>query len=140
MSKASELGRLGEDLAATYLMRNGFRILHRNWNRYNGYELDIVAYKGGTLHFVEVKTRSSDTYSSPFDAINNDKMVHIYSAIQHYFRFFRLPDSYPWVFDAVAVVCENEGKHKIEFREDVGGDVDYAAYYRKKYCKPPLTW
>lgn len=140
MSKASDLGRLGEELAATYLMRNGFRILQRNWNRYNGYELDIVAYKGGVLHFVEVKTRSSEILSSPFDAIDNDKMVHIYSAIQHYFRYFRLSDSYPWVFDAVGVVYENENKYSIDFREDVGGNVDYAAYYRKKYRKPPLTW
>ena len=80
----------------------------------------VVAYKGGVLHFVEVKTRSSEILSSPFDAIDNDKMVHIYSAIQHYFRYFRLSDSYPWVFDAVGVVYENENKYSIDFREDVG--------------------
>ena len=58
MSHNWELGQIGEELAATYLMNKGYRILHRNWNLHRGCELDIVAMKDGKLHFVEVKTRS----------------------------------------------------------------------------------
>ncbi len=50
------LGRLGEDLAAAHLERLGYTVLARNHRTRHG-ELDIVATDGGTLVFVEVKTR-----------------------------------------------------------------------------------
>lgn len=58
-SKTSQTGSLGEDIAAKFLTRKGYRIIERNYRRPWG-EIDIVAEKGGILHFVEVKavTRS----------------------------------------------------------------------------------
>ena len=50
-----DIGRLGETLAAEYLRRNGFSIIDRNVAYKTG-ELDIIARKGNTLHFIEVKT------------------------------------------------------------------------------------
>ncbi len=50
-----EIGNLGEDIAAKYLSRDGFRILQRNVARKTG-EIDIIAKKDNVLHFVEVKT------------------------------------------------------------------------------------
>ena len=52
-----EVGNLGETVAAEYLRRHGFRIRERNVARKTG-ELDIIAEKGDTLHFVEVKTNT----------------------------------------------------------------------------------
>ena len=50
-----EIGALGEDVAAEYLRRHGFSIRDRNIARKTG-ELDVIAEKEDTLHFVEVKT------------------------------------------------------------------------------------
>jgi len=50
-----EVGALGERIAAEYLRRRGFRIVDRNIARKTG-EIDVIAKKGNTLHFVEVKT------------------------------------------------------------------------------------
>jgi len=56
MTKTSESGKIGEDIAAEYLIRNGFRVLERNFRRSWG-EIDIVAKsKDNTLVFVEVKS------------------------------------------------------------------------------------
>lgn len=49
----------GEEAAARWLLDHGFTLLHRNW-RQGHYELDIVAARKGTLHFIEVKTRRRD--------------------------------------------------------------------------------
>ncbi len=123
MSKASELGKTGEELAGTYLMRRGFRILHRNWNLHKGYEIDIVAEKRGTLHFVEVKTRTASELGKPFVAIDRDKIKHIYCAANKYIKFFHIEEDTPWVFDAIGIVFGLDGKYELEFREDVGSYV-----------------
>ncbi len=51
-------GRRGEAVAAEFLQRRGFRIVGRNV-RIHPYEVDIIAEKGGVVHFVEVKTSAS---------------------------------------------------------------------------------
>ncbi|MCM1311389.1 MAG: YraN family protein [Bacteroides sp.] len=120
MSKASELGKTGEELAGTFLMKKKFRLLHRNWNLYKGYEIDIVAQYRGTLHFVEVKTRMSSDFGGPFAAVDERKMRHIYSAISHYRRCYRIDENEPFVFDVIGITFSKDGTYELEFREDVG--------------------
>jgi putative endonuclease len=55
-----DIGKLGEEIASVFLMKQGFTILERNYWRKWG-ELDIVAKKGDRVHFVEVKTVSHET-------------------------------------------------------------------------------
>jgi putative endonuclease len=50
-----DTGFLGKNITAQYLTQNGFEILHRN-GRYKHLEIDIIAFKDGILHIVEVKT------------------------------------------------------------------------------------
>ncbi len=52
------LGRLGEEMAVTHLRRMGFALLERNARTRHG-EIDVIAFDGRTLVFVEVKTRRS---------------------------------------------------------------------------------
>ncbi len=120
MSKASELGILGEELAGTFLMKRKFRLLHRNWNRYKGYEIDIVAQYRGILHFVEVKTRMASDFCSPFAAVDRHKMQHIYSAVYHYMKLYRIDENEPWTLDVIGITFNKDGTYKLEFREDVG--------------------
>ena len=66
-----ELGAIGEELAANYLVKSGYRLLHRNWRLKGGCEIDIVAFKDNALHFVEVKTRTT-TFLDPLKAVNTE--------------------------------------------------------------------
>ena len=76
-------GKWGEDKAAEFLKGKGYSIIERNYRCRWG-EIDIIAERAGTVHFVEVKTRSSDDYGSPLEAITCDKMHHIMRAAQYY--------------------------------------------------------
>lgn len=82
MLNRAEVGRLGEKIAAEFLKNRGFKILARNWKTPRWGELDLVARDGETLVIVEVKTRSSDDFSQPFEAVNHFKLKSIVRAGQ----------------------------------------------------------
>ena len=70
------LGKWGEDLAVQHLEAAGYEVLARNWRCRDG-ELDVVARRNGTLCFVEVKTRSSDAFGLPAEAVGPQKSARI---------------------------------------------------------------
>lgn len=72
MAAKDELGRAGEERATQHLRSRGYAILDRNWRCEQG-EIDIVAFRDDRLCIVEVKTRRSDLYGHPFDAIDERK-------------------------------------------------------------------
>lgn len=67
-----QVGSRGEDIAAGFLKDHGYRIIARNYKTPIG-ELDIIAKDGETLVFVEVKTRSSNAFGYPFEAVDSRK-------------------------------------------------------------------
>lgn len=68
-----ELGRFGEAQAVRYLEAHGYRVLERNWRCRHG-EIDVIASRDGQLAFIEVKTRTSDAFGHPFEAITPMKL------------------------------------------------------------------
>jgi putative endonuclease len=76
LTHRGNLGKRGEDIAAAYLVKGGYRILERNWRCARG-EIDIVATLGGDLVFVEVKTRSSTAYGHPLESITLVKLARL---------------------------------------------------------------
>jgi putative endonuclease len=66
------LGDTGEELAANRYTADGYDILDRNWRCSDG-ELDLVAARGPVLVFCEVKTRRSQTFGAPFEAVTPTK-------------------------------------------------------------------
>lgn len=102
-------GSLGEDLACELLRQNGYQILTRNFRSYFG-EIDIIAKEEDTLVFVEVKTRWSEAYGRPEEAISRKKIASIIKTGQFYKNVHpELPDSLR--LDAVVIEMEN-GKLK----------------------------
>lgn len=91
-----------EDLAASYLRRQGYAILHRNL-RMDRFELDIVAKKNDTVVFVEVRSREDDTLSAPEDTIRYTKRQHLRAAARRYMARHGEPDLY-YRFDVIGVV------------------------------------
>jgi putative endonuclease len=81
------LGRRGEDQAHRYLRRRGFTVVARNWRPpQGGGEIDIIAWEGETLVFVEVKSRTSDERSSPERNIDEEKIRVLRRSAQNYIR------------------------------------------------------
>lgn len=83
MAKHLQLGMNGELLAASWLQDKGFAILHRNW-RYSYYEVDIIAEKGGILHFIEIKTRRNTKFGEPEESVSKKKIQHLMTAGEEY--------------------------------------------------------
>ena len=77
------LGKQGEDLAAEYLQKKGYRILQRNFRCRRG-ELDLVALQGRTLVFVEVKTRRGLQFGEPREAVTQTKQQHLLQGAAYY--------------------------------------------------------
>lgn len=69
-------GERGEALAARYLEEQGLTVLSRNWRCPDG-ELDLVLTDGNKVIVCEVKTRSSDSYGTPGEAVDDTKAARI---------------------------------------------------------------
>lgn len=72
-----EFGNKGEDLACEYLIKNGYEILERNKHFSKLCEIDIIAKLKDKVVFVEVKTRKSNAFGSPMEAITKTKYHNI---------------------------------------------------------------
>lgn len=83
MSEIHEKGKTGETCVAQFLQKNGYAIVARNY-RVRGGEIDIVARKGDTLAFVEVKTRRRGALVSGEEAITYAKKSCIIKAAERF--------------------------------------------------------
>ncbi len=97
-----KLGKAGEILASRYLKKNRFTILARNYSTPIG-EIDIIAEDGKVLVFVEVKTRRSDAYGLPEEAINSKKIRKLTRLAQLYIKNKGLYDKEAR-FDVVSIL------------------------------------
>ena len=107
MSEHNDIGREGEDVAASYLMQKGYRIVARNW-RYGPKEIDIVARDGKTMVFVEVKTRSTLAFELPQEAVTKKKMKNLVEAADAYMLQYNI--ELEGRFDIVGVLNGNPPK------------------------------
>lgn len=98
----ARLGQRGERAAARYLKRKGYKIVARG-DRLRPGELDIVAVDGRTVVFVEVKTRSSDRWGSPAEAVDLQKQRRLTRLAVTYLKRHGLLE-YPARFDVVAII------------------------------------
>lgn len=119
MALHNDIGKIGEDLAVEYLEKDGFRIFDRNYN-YEKNEIDIVAFwdDPAEIHFVEVKTRTSDFAGSPAEALTEEQQGHIAKVAQFYL-FERQMMTVPTVFDVIGVDLSNPDQPQIEHHENV---------------------
>jgi len=78
-------GKWGERLAADYLEDKGVQIIARNVRTPYG-EIDLIGQSGDEVIFFEVKTRMSDTFGMPEDAVTAKKLAHITQSAQAYLQ------------------------------------------------------
>ena len=106
--RSAVVGEWGERLAVAFLKTNGFQIVGCNvrpGTRLD--EIDIIAKKGETLVFVEVKTRQQETFGRPARAVDKDKRRALNRAAATYLRKARYPDLF-YRFDVIEVLGQPE--------------------------------
>jgi putative endonuclease len=86
MAEHNEIGRKGEDLASEFLLDKGFTLLERNW-RWQKAEIDIIAFEGNFLVFIEVKTRTGYPVEEVHDTLNESKMALYADAAEAYLEY-----------------------------------------------------
>lgn len=103
MAEHNERGSFGEEEAVAYLREEGFLILDTNWS-YGKDEVDIIARDGSFLVFLEVKTRTADTYGRPEEFVTKEKQKHLIRAANAYIE---KKDLYWEIrFDIIAVTLQ----------------------------------
>ena len=114
MSKISNiiLGKTGEGIAVAHVRKLGYRILARNYRRRFG-EIDIIAKDGDTLVFIEVKTRKTQNYGTPFEALTLHKQQQISKVALDYMTQKKV-ENCNIRFDVVAVLMDKEGRQTVE--------------------------
>jgi len=137
-----ELGARGEDLAIDHLEMMGYRIVAANFSLPIGRntrdvivnaEIDVIAYDGPTLCFIEVKTRASDEIAAPQTNVDLRKRRQIARAARGYRRMFGLIDS-PFRYDVVSVVGKpDDTRPRIELHKAFWTDEQL----RKKHWHEP---
>lgn len=111
-----KLGKMGEDLACEYLVNLGHTIVERNW-RSGHYEIDIISTEGGTLHFVEVKSRVAPVSAAPEENVGFRKQQKLVRAAQLYLHSDTKKKKISDLeidFDIISVIFEG-GKTDITF-------------------------
>lgn len=103
MAEHNETGNLGENLAANYLLKKGYKILERNFV-FERAEIDIIAEKENTLIVVEVKTRSSELHETTTDLVSNRQVKQIISATEGYIHLKDI--DLETRFDVIAVILD----------------------------------
>ena len=99
------LGARGEKAAAKYLRRHGYKILLKNF-RSGKAEVDIVARHKDWLVFVEVKTRETEQFGAPSEAVDRDKQRNLSKGALDYLRMLGNPRIH-FRFDIVEVLLHD---------------------------------
>ncbi|OYQ37131.1 endonuclease [Flavobacterium cyanobacteriorum] len=114
MARHNELGKLGEEMAADFLKKQGYSILQTNFT-YQKAEIDIIARLGDVLAIVEVKTRSSTEFGLPQEFVKPKKIRLLVKAVNEYIEQNSL--DVETRFDIISIYKEN-GQYEIEHLQD----------------------
>lgn len=83
--KPSQVGKLGERMAEDFLRRKGVAVLARNFSVHGG-EIDLIGYRRGVLLFIEVKTRTGNTWGTGAEAMGEEKLRCVERAAKAFLR------------------------------------------------------
>lgn len=127
MAKHNEIGKIGEKVAANYLIRKNFTILDLNYRKSWG-EIDIVAQNKDKIYFIEVKTVSFDSIKGseslnsykPEDNMHPWKLKRLHRAIQTYLLSKFKEKEPDWQLDLICVFLDTKNRAgKIRYIENI---------------------
>ena len=108
------VGRWGENIACEYLSKHNYKIVDRNFTCHFG-EIDVVAWDGESVIFVEVKARKDDSFGLPREAVNWRKQQTIVQCAQ-YWLYKKKQTGVPVRFDVVEILGDKVTHIKDAFR------------------------
>lgn len=97
------IGSKGEDIACEYLLKNGYEIVERNKHFSKFCEIDIIAKFKGKYIFIEVKTRKTNSFGAPIEAITRTKYNNIKTGVLSYSK---QNDIKNFQIDAIGITLE----------------------------------
>lgn len=100
-------GKIGEQIAESFLVKKGYEILERNWGNKWG-EVDLIVEKNKIIVFVEVKTKIGEDWGTPEEMINKHKL----GKVRRMGEVYLLEHEVACRVDVVAVVLETDGSVK----------------------------
>jgi len=115
MAQHNELGQTGEDKSVRHLRKHGYQILERNY-RCAPAEVDIICSKGEELIFVEVKSRTQNTFTIEDWGLSQAQMRRIINSAYHYMAEMNWQGSFR--FDIITIAFSVEGAYKLKHYED----------------------
>ncbi len=115
LAKHLDIGNIGEALARTFLEQKGWQVLESNW-RWRRAEIDLIAKDGDTLVFIEVKTRSTDLFGKPEEAVTLRKERLLADAASVYME--QIGHDWAVRFDVISIIYRNEQHYEIEHFQD----------------------
>lgn len=104
------IGKTGENKAKNYLKRRGYQILETNYRTKAG-EIDLIVKEKDCLVFVEVKTRTTEEYGTPAEAVSFYKQQHMLKSAKYYLS--RHGGDCECRFDVIEVFMSAKGWLKI---------------------------
>jgi len=113
-SHKQKLGKEGEEIATTHLIREGYQISARNY-RSGRAEIDIIATKDDLLIVVEVKTRETDKYGNPEESVGTGKINLLAQCIEDYMRDHDINTNVR--YDIISII-KNQYKTEVHHLED----------------------
>ena len=111
-----ELGKLGEKIASEYLKKKKYRIVEQGFRLFRG-EIDLVAYDGETLVFIEVKTRGPESMGSPVESVNFRKQKQLRKIAEGYLVLNGISEV-ECRFDVISVLFDKNGEFSLTHFED----------------------
>ena len=115
MAQHLDLGRKGEALAKAHLENTGYVIMDENWT-HGRLEVDLIAYKNGTIIFAEVKTRTGRGFGEPEDFVDARKQKLIADAADEYLYLMNHQGEVR--FDIISVLFDQKNNHVLKHIED----------------------
>jgi putative endonuclease len=113
---SKKAGDAGEEIAVSYLIKNGYTIIERNF-RFGHGEIDIIAKKNGVLIFIEVKTRRSLEFGEPEYAVTMPKQNQIRKIASAYLYEKEIKDQ-DCRLDVIAILFEKNNKYTLNHIEN----------------------
>ena len=105
MAQHFDLGKQGERIALQYLINKGYIIHEKNW-RYGKIEVDLIAEKDERIVFIEVKTRSTDFFGEPEEAVDKGKEQQLINGAQIFINRHQLEEEVR--FDIISIILNTE--------------------------------
>ncbi len=105
------LGKQGEQIAEQYLINQNYNIVARNLQS-SHLEIDLIAQKNDTLAIVEVKTRQTNFFGNPENAVNKSKQKNLFKATQQFLETYKNTNPKLEIrFDIIAITINNKQKN-----------------------------